>query len=530
MSDQADRVGADPTEPDASPVPDRTLAGRTVTAAQWKLASSLVTGVLQFGVSVVLARLLTPTDFGLVALALIVVGFAEMVVDLGFGPAVVQREELTERHIRVSFTASTIVGLTLAILLVAIAPVFALLLKNEAVPTLLRWQALIFVFSGTTATARALLQRTLDFRGLFVIDLASYLVGYALVAVTLAFLDFGAWSLVIGALVQGAVACVVALRQVPHPLQPLFARHEFRDLFGYGFGVILNRSVVYAAQNGDYFVVGRWLGAAPLGLYSRAFQLMQLPLSHLSSVTWSVLFSTYSRLQSDPRRAASAYLKGVQLNALIAAPIMAGMIVAGPHLVTGLFGARWIEATLPLQILCGVGVLRSIYGATGALTHAFGAVYAEFRRQIAYAALVVLGALAGLRWGIHGVAIGTALSVIFMYFAMAKLGMSITGCRWRDFFGAQLTGFLLAAGVSAAALVVRLALESQGAGSGAILATIIITCIATVPLMLYLMPRALRPVELFRVLSPSVARLPAAVQLPIRRIMHLSPEQLHAPS
>lgn len=507
-----------------------TLATRTMSAAQWQTASSVVKGGLQFGVMVLLARLLTPEDFGLAALALIVVGFAEMVVDLGLGPAIVQRQEVSARQVRVAFTASALIGVGMTLLLVAAAPLFALLLRNPEVPEVLRWQALLFVFAGLGATARSVLERRLDFRGLFFVAFLSYVVGYAVVGISLALLGFGVWSLVFAALAQGAIGATVALALARHPMRPLLALSELRDLLDFGFGVILNRIVVYASYNGDNFAVGRWLGSAALGLYSRAFQLVLFPLGHLQSVTWNVLFSAYSRLQGDRRRAGAAYLKGVQLTTLVVAPIMAGMLVAGPHLIVGLYGPQWVSATVPLQILCAVGALRAVYGMTGALTHAFGRVYAEFRRQAAYAVLVIVASLVGSAWGLPGVAAGVAVAVVFMFFSMAHLALNITERTWAEFFGAQVPGAVMALAVAGAAGTARVALEAQGLGSGAILLGIVAVCAATVPAALFLLPERLRPVELFRTLDPALARLPTALRLPIRRMMRLSPERLHAPS
>jgi len=505
------------------------LAGRAITAAQWQMAASVTKGVLQFGVMVLLARLLTPEDFGLVALALLVVGFAEMVVDLGMGPALVQRPELNDRQVRVSFTTSLLLGAGVTLLLVAAAPLFAALLREPAVPAILRWQSLIFLFAGAGATARALLERKLDFKGLFLVAFFSYVVGYAGVGVALALLGWGAWSLVFGALVQSGVACAIALGRARHPLRPLLARVELRELLDFGVGVTLNRLVVYGSYNGDNLVVGRWLGSAALGLYSRAFQLMLFPLSHLQNVTWNVLFAALSRLQHDRERATRAYLKGLQLTALVVAPIMAGMIVAGPHLIVGLYGPQWVSATAALQILCAAGLLRAVYGATGALTHAFGEVYAEFRRQALFAAVLIAACVAGSRWGITGVAVAVAVAVAFMYLAMAHLAGRIAGFRWRDFFAAQLPGVTVALVVASVASLVRFALERQGWGSGAILSAVIAGSALAVPLGLYLLPERVRPTELYGSLGPALSRLPAALRLPLRRVMRLSPQPAQGP-
>lgn len=509
---------------------DESLGARTFSAARWQTASSAVKGVLQFGVMVLLARILTPEDFGLAALALIVVGFAEMVVDLGLGPALVQRMDVTQRQIRVAFTASSLLGVAITALIVLASPYSVPLLRNDAVPEVLRWQALLFIFAGLGATARSVLERRMDFRGLFFAALSSYVLGYAFVGVSLALLGLGVWSLVFASLVQAAVGSGVAMLIARHPMRPLLAGTELRDLLNFGFGVTLNRLVVYASYNGDNFVVGRWLGSAALGLYSRAFQLMLFPLTHLQTITWNVLFSAYSRLQHDRERAAVAYLRGIQLATLLVAPLMAGMAVAGPHLIVGLYGPKWIAAAVPLQVLCAAGVFRAIYGMTGALTHAFGEVYAEFRRQAVFAGLLIAASFFGSRWGLTGVAIGVAASVAVMYLVMAHLGRRIVRYSWSEFFAAQVPGFAVAAVVAGAATATRLLLERYGWGSGVILGAVILSSVVALPIGLLLLPQRWRPAELFQGVDPLLRRLPRGLRLPLRRMMRLNPEQAQAPS
>lgn len=503
------------------PESSATLSSRTISAAQWRLASAVVQGGLQFGITIVLARLLPPEDFGLVALAFVVVGFATMLSDLGLGPAVVQHNPLTERHLRVSFTSSMLIGTALAVLFWAAAPLFALVLRSTEVVAVMRWQAWLFVFSGLGTTARAVLQRSLDFRGLFFVNLASYGIGYAVVSVALAWMGFGVWSLVAGALMQHLLGGVLPLLQVRHSIRPLLARGEFRDLIGFGFGATLNRVVSYLSLNGDNFVVGRWLGPALLGLYARAYHLSALPLSYVSNVTWSVMFPAYAEIRSDRPRMRRAYLQAVQFIALVGGPIMAGMVIAAPHLVVGLYGSQWVGAVVPLQLFCAAAVFRTIYHASGAVTHALGELYAEFRRQVVYATLVAVGAVLGTRYGIIGVAAGVGVAILYMYLAMAALVIRLTDCRWRDFFAVQVPGLLLAALVAAAALAARIILEQRVESSLAVLAGIVAASAAVLPIGIYLLPRQFHPTELFGKIDRMVERLPGAVRPPIRRVLRI---------
>jgi lipopolysaccharide exporter len=207
-----------------------TLAERTISAGQWRMAAWGVQAVLQLGVGVLLARLLPPAEFGLAGLSMVLITFATLVSELGLGIAVVQRQPLTDRHVRTAFTASLSMGIAVAALIYLLSPLAAPLLRSPELPPLLRAMTLVFVFGALGATGRAMLQRDLDFRRLFAIDVASYGLGYAAVAVPLALGGYGAWSLVIGSIVQSALGAVIALAFARHPMRPLLARTELREL------------------------------------------------------------------------------------------------------------------------------------------------------------------------------------------------------------------------------------------------------------------------------------------------------------
>ncbi|HEX2092210.1 MAG TPA: lipopolysaccharide biosynthesis protein, partial [Longimicrobiaceae bacterium] len=361
-----------------------------MSAAQWRLVSSVVQGGLQFAVGVFLARLLPPADFGMVALAMVVIGFAGSISDFGLEAAVIQRHDLTGRHLRVAFTATTLLGLALTGVLAATSPFSAPLLRSPLLPDVLQALSVLFVVGALGGTARSLLRRQLRFRTLFWVGSCSYLVGYAGVVTVLALLGFGVWSLVWGSLTQAVLDTFLVLAVVRPPVRPLLARKELRELLGFGAGVSLNTVVNYLARNGDNLVVGRWLGAAALGLYGRAYNLMTLPLNYLGVATHQVLFPAMSQIQGDRERLGRAYLISVQTAALLAAPIMAGMAVAAPHMVAVLYGDAWLGMTLPLQVLCVAGLFRAVYHLAGTVTYASGRVYAELKRQVVYALLVVV--------------------------------------------------------------------------------------------------------------------------------------------
>ncbi len=519
-------AGGDPTDPLwQAPVPagdaEASLTQRTLQAGHWRSATLVAQLGLQFGVAVALARLLPPADFGLAGLALVVVGFVAVLSDAGLTSALVYRRPLTTRDVRLAFTLSMAVALSLTLALVVLAPYAAAPFRHGSLTDVLRAESPLFILTAAGSTARALLRRRLDFRRLFMIEVGSYLGGYALVAVTLAGLGFGVWSLVLGALAQACVGSTLALALAPHPVRPLLRVEEGRQFLGYGGADTLNSLVGYAGRAADSLVIGRWLGTAELGLYTRAFSLFGVPLSYLGTAMTSVLFPAMSEIRGDANRSRSAYLLGVQLMTMIAAPLCAGVVVAAPHLVVGLYGERWRGAVLPLQILASGGTLRAVYHLGAAVTYASGNVMAEVRRQAVLAALLFAGALIGARWGIAGVAVGVVAGMVFMYFAMAHLSLRIVKGTWREFFPAHLAGLTLGLLVGSVALVVRWILEREGFGSLTTLMAILAACAAALPIGVYFLPGRLRPADLFSRIGGSISSLPVPVRNPLMRVLRL---------
>ncbi len=490
-----------------------TLTQRTLQAGHWRSITLIAQVGLQFCVAVALARLLPPSDFGLAGLALVVIGFVSVLADAGLSAALVYRRPLSTEDVRVVFTLSMLVALALGVALAALAPYVAAPFRHDSLTNVLRAESPLFLLTAVGSTARALLRRRLDFRRLFMIDVGSYLAGYALVALTLAALGFGVWSLVLGALAQAFVASAFSLALAPHPMRPLLMVKEGRQLIGYGGADTLNLMVGYAGRAADTLVIGRWLGTAELGLYTRAFTLFAVPISYLGTAMTSVLFPVMSEIRDDARRSRSGYLLGVQLMVLVAAPLCAGVIVAAPHLIVGLYGERWRGAVLPLQVLTTGGILRAVYNLAAAVTYSSGNVMAEVRRQGVLALLLYAGALIGVRWGIAGVALGVLAGMIFMYFAMAHLSLRIVKGTWRDFFAAHLPGLILGLQVASVALVVRWAMEKAGYGSLPTLIALTAASAITLPIGVYSLPGRLRPADLFSRFGESISHLP----IPVRR-------------
>jgi O-antigen/teichoic acid export membrane protein/glycosyltransferase involved in cell wall biosynthesis len=444
------------------------LTTRTIQATQWRVVGAVVNAVSQLVVGVLLTRLLTPADFGITALALIVLRFGRLLADLGIGSAIVQRPELTNRQVRTAFTFATLAGLLVATAMVLVAPLGGAAMHDANVTPVLRMLATVFAIRGTAVVADALLRRHLDFRQQVLIETGSYVLGYGGVAVTLALLGRGVWSLVWGGIVQTLAASIAQLAVVRHPMRPLLAPSELRPLLRFGVGAALAAAVNYVALNGDYLVVGRWMGAADLGLYSRAYALMNLPQTYAAAVMSGVMFPAFSRAQEEPARVRSGFLLATRLTAMVAAPAMTSLAIAAPHFVRGLYGPQWSGMILPLQVLAIAGYFRALYHLGGTTAHSLGQVYGDLWRQVMYAAFVIGGAAVGSRYGLMGVAVGVSLAILYMFVATGHLALRATHTTWRVYLRVQVDAVVTALCTGAAALLARLSLESLGMSAGAI--------------------------------------------------------------
>jgi PST family polysaccharide transporter len=421
------------------------LAERTVAGVLWTSLAMGAQAVLQLVALLVLARLLSPVEFGVFAAALVVAGFSSIFAELGVGPAMVQRPTLEERHQRVGFTLSLLLGLAVAGLVWTAAPVIGRFFHLPELAPVVRAMCIVFACQGVAMAAQALAQRELRFRWLAGVDAGAFAAGFVVVGPVLAWHGMGVWSLVGAYLTQHVARMLVLLAGQPHPKRPLLEPRAIRELLYFGGGFTLARIGNYLAGQGDNLVVGRWLGAQSLGLYAYAHQLMTAPAQLLGQVLDRVLFPTMALVQLEPARLARAYRSGIAVCALVVLPASVVLATVATEVVLVLLGPAWSGATDPLRILMLGMLFRTSYKLSDSVARATGAVYARAWRQAVFACAIVIGSLIGQLWGLQGVAIGVVAAITVNFVMMAQLSLRLTSMRWREFGAAHLPGITLAA-------------------------------------------------------------------------------------
>jgi PST family polysaccharide transporter len=439
MSEFSDTPGP---ENNISSVSDATVQG-----IGWQSVSSIVQVTLALITQVLLSRLLTPADFGVVVYAMILVGFSAQLAQAGIVPALIQRRDLQANHLSAGFLISVLIGLLVWAILWVTSPVIVHI--DEQI-TILRALSFIFLFNSATIVSDAVLQRHFLFRKLFWIDNISYGLGTGLVAIACAYRGYGAWSLVFGALAQSVARGFLLFAASPFKVSFQVRKKDILSLLNFGTGMTLARLANFAAGNSSQFVIGTLLGAISLGLFQRAYTLITTPLTRMVSVVTSVLFPALSRLQDDIQQLRKSYLFLITLTSVVMLPLATFISASSNEIILVLYGEQWAKAANSLAILSFNAAFISIFTLTDALARAKGQVYSQFRRHFAYAILALIGAVVGSRYGIEGVAVGFTGASFLMYLFNAQLALKITGAGWFEFFRAQKAGILLSFSMGAA--------------------------------------------------------------------------------
>ena len=380
----------------------------TVHALSWSLSAKVFSQVLSIVFGIVLARLLMPEDFGLIAMVVVVVGFAGLLSDVGLGAALIQRQGITEDHYSSIFWVNNALGLILVICLILLSPAIADFYGRPEIETIVIVLSFNFLFAALTMVPRARLNKSLAFRELSIIDVLSMLAG-AGTAITLAVLDFGYWSLVVQQLVNRSMSTVLiwAISRWKPKLICDFVL--VRELFGFSINVFFTQVLQFIAGNISNVLIGKYLSAHAVGLFDKAQSMMLFPLHNVSHVVGSVMFPSLSKIQGDLFRVRETYLRLISSIALITFPMMVGMFVVSEYFVIGVLGPHWHEVVPLFKILCVVGIFTSIVTVTGSVYLSQGRADLQLKVNLIIQPLRIIAIVAGLPWGVLGVVIGFAI-------------------------------------------------------------------------------------------------------------------------
>ncbi|MEL6864616.1 MAG: lipopolysaccharide biosynthesis protein [Bacteroidota bacterium] len=354
---------------------------QTIEGARWAVRDQVTNQLINFGVGIALARLLGPEVFGLFAMVMIIIGFLGVFKDLGLPEAIIQDQALDQQKLSAAFWLQVLFSLFLVAFLALMAKPIALFYQKAILQDLTWLIALSFIFEALYASQSALLQKQLNFQKLFYINVVATAVAGG-VAVGMALTGYGIWSLVARLLLFSATSLLLFWITSGWWPQLSMGREAIQPLLNFSLPLKASQILNYIVRNIDDLLIGKYLGAAELGAYNRAYTIMLMPLQHLSNVVTKVMFPALSQIQSDKETVRQIFLKMGRVVASITFPAMAILAILSAPFILAILGEEW-SATIPvLQILCILGATQSIGTFNGIIFQSQGATKAHFRLHL----------------------------------------------------------------------------------------------------------------------------------------------------
>ncbi|MCZ2291203.1 MAG: lipopolysaccharide biosynthesis protein [Burkholderiales bacterium] len=410
--------------------------------AQWLLVGSIGNQATQFLIGIVLARLLTPADFGLIVTVQIFTGLAGLVAGGGMGQALIREKDVEPADFHAVFGTQLLIGVLIYGAFFVAAPFIAQAFDDPVYTLLVRISTLSFLLRPLINIPSVILRRDMRFKETSLVNVWTGLFA-GVVGIVLAWAGWGVWSLVISGF-AGSLAAIVALlwiaRYAPRP--SLDARRA-RRFAAFGLKFSLNDIVSYLRGQAANLVISRQMGAAAVGTYNKADSLVNIPFQTISGSLYDALYRGLATVQDDLVESKRLYLRSIELLAVYTLPIYLGMAWLAEPFILGVYGPRWAQAAPPLAILALSGLFTCIGHPAGAVLAAQNMLGRELTIQITFLCTTVLGILAGMHWGVAGLAVGIVIARAIAALHITQLVTTRLPLRFREVLAALRAGITL---------------------------------------------------------------------------------------
>lgn len=422
------------------------LRDQIIKGTAWRFVGRVANQLVQFGIAVILARLLTPEDYGLVAMATVFLAFAGIFEDFGLSVALIQKKEITDKHESTLFWTNLAAGCTIFILFCAGSPLIAWFYNEAILANIVPFMALAFVIMPLFVVQRALMMRRMDFRSIALIEVSTTAVTGG-VGVVLALNGYGVWSLVVSGLSGKLVQCILShwrCRWVPSLVYDVNA---LKSLFKFGGNFTVYGFINYIGSSLDRLLIGKFMGAQSVGLYGRAHALMMTPFSQIVWVLTSVLFPAFSSIQDDKNRVKNIFLRALEVTGFLVAPMLVCLMFLAEPFVSVVFGKQWLEVVPVLQIFCVLGFVQLVIQFIGPIIESQGKTELLVKLSLFQTLLSLCGVVFGVVIArLDAVAIGLVTSNLIILYPYIKYGGGLVSIKVSDILR-SLSGALFCASI-----------------------------------------------------------------------------------
>jgi O-antigen/teichoic acid export membrane protein len=437
------------------------IKGRSVKGGAVTIGSQAVKFILHTGSTAILARILTPADFGLIVMVAAFTEFVNLFKDLGLSMATIQKKKITHQQVSNLFWVNVAMSLFLMLVAAAISPFVAWFYGEPRLMLITIAIGSTFIFGGLIAQHTALMRRQMRFFALEIVEISATTAGIA-AAIIAALSNLSYWSLVIMMAVRGLAGFIMIWSLNPwRPGRPVRGSGVW-SMLAFGGNLTGAKVLDFVTRNGDNVIIGYALGSASLGIYSKAYNLLELPMAQISSPLYNVMVPALCRLQAEPARYRRFYLQSLAAVAVITMPIVVFCFVSADEIVHIILGSQWTAAVATFRWLGPAVFLTSISFAPGWLFTTMGQAGTQFRWTILSAPITIIGFLIGIHWGINGIAASFSITYSVLFLLCLALACSKSPVSFYDIIQTlavpTISSLLAAFG---AVLVGRFVLESN---------------------------------------------------------------------
>ncbi|WP_137938916.1 lipopolysaccharide biosynthesis protein [Chitinivorax sp. B] len=433
------------------------LRSQVVSGLRWTAGARIVSQVFTWAMTIIVIRLLTPGDYGLLAMANIFVAFLMLMSEIGLGLSIVQADKVELPQLKQIFGLVILSNMTLCVLLLLTAPLIASFFNEPRLTLVIQALAAQFPLVAMTSIPKALLERKMDFRPASMLEAVSAIINGAVV-LAMAYWGYGVWALVWGNLVGLSLRAVGFQIMSPFREWPSFGLTGMRKFVFFGGHVTLARMLWFFYSQVDSFIVGKLLGKEPLGIYSVSMHLAGLPVQRVSSVLNQVAMPAFSRVQDDLAAASAHFLKAARLMAFVVFPVSWGMSSVAPELVDLLMGKNWTGAVMPLLLLCLIMPLRMLSSMIPAAVQGLGRPEVSVMNQVSACIVMPIAFVIGSHWGVLGISIAWVIGFPLVLLGNLFRAMPVIGLTVWQLVRTQIAPAISAGGMWAAVELTRLPL------------------------------------------------------------------------
>jgi PST family polysaccharide transporter/lipopolysaccharide exporter len=337
----------------------------------WLLLSNWITKALSFIQMIIVVRILSPKDFGLMGILWLIVGTIETFTNTGIEGALIQRKEIGRCEMDTAWVIGLLRGIVKAALLFVSAPFVAAFYDAPLLTPIFRLFALTYLFGGFRNIGMVTFNREMNYRTLSLVEQARNLI-QMIATVTLVVILRDVWALVLGPLIGEAISVVLSYLVSPYRPAFSFDMKSARSMFTFGRHILLCTIIIFLINSGDHALVGKVLGLETLGFYALAYGLATMPSDYITGILSRLTFTTFSRLQGEPEKLRASYLAALRFVSLLTIPASMGLAILAGEIVQVIYGPKWMPMVPALQMLCIFGMLRSIVSIPGGLFMGIG--------------------------------------------------------------------------------------------------------------------------------------------------------------